>query len=66
MSIPDTLSKENSSLQVNIEELETQLSDSNGTIKRLESELQRLTKLLDRARDSADQLLHILSSAVSP
>jgi uncharacterized protein YlxW (UPF0749 family) len=47
--------EENWNLEVALQDLRTQLSDSQSTAQRLESEHERLTKLLNTARESADQ-----------
>jgi len=52
---PDTYKEENWNLEVTLQELRAQLSDSQSTAQRLESEHKRLTKLLNTSRESADQ-----------
>ncbi|KAF9237380.1 coiled-coil protein [Melanogaster broomeanus] len=51
----DKFKEENWNLEVTLQELRTQLSDSQSTSLRLEGEHKRLTKLLNTARESADQ-----------
>ena len=51
----DKYKEENWNLEVTLQELRAQLSDSQSTAQRLESEHKRLTKLLNTSRESADQ-----------
>ena len=53
--IVDKYKEENWNLEVTLQELRTQLSDSQSATQRLESEHKRLTKLLSTARDAGDQ-----------
>ena len=51
----DKFKEENWNLEVTLQELRAQLSDSQASTQRLESEHKRLTKLLASAREGADQ-----------
>jgi hypothetical protein len=51
----DKYKEENWNLEVTLQELRTQLSDSQGDTLRLEGEHKRLTKLLSASRDAGDQ-----------
>jgi hypothetical protein len=51
----DKFKEENWNLEVTLQELRAQLSDSQASTQRLESEHKRLTKLLAAAREGADQ-----------
>ncbi|KAG1730816.1 coiled-coil protein [Suillus paluster] len=51
----DKFKEENWNLEVTLQEFRTQLSDSQSTVVRLEGEHKRLTKLLNNAREVADQ-----------
>ena len=52
----DKFKEENWNLEVTLQELRAQLSDSQASTQRLESEQKRLTKLLTAAREGADQI----------
>ncbi|KAI6043981.1 hypothetical protein EDC04DRAFT_2562205 [Pisolithus marmoratus] len=54
-SSADKFKEENWNLEVTLQELRSQLSDSQSTAQRFESEHKRLTKLLNTTRESADQ-----------
>ena len=51
----DKFKEENWNLEVTLQELRAQLSDSQASTQRLDSEQKRLTKLLAAAREGADQ-----------
>lgn len=51
----DKFKEENWNLEVTLQELRAQLSDSQASTQRLESEYKRLTKLLTAAREGTDQ-----------
>ena len=53
--LPDKYKEENWNLEVTLQELRAQLSDSQASAQRLESENKRLTKLLAAAREGTDQ-----------
>ena len=52
----DKLKEDNWNLEVTLEELRSQLSDSQATIQRLESEQKRFVNLLAAACEGADQI----------
>jgi hypothetical protein len=52
----DKFREENWNLEVMLQELRAQLSDSQASSRRFESEQKRLTKLLSAAREGADQI----------
>ena len=54
--LADKFKEENWNLEVTLQELRSQLSDSQASTQRLESEQKRLTKLLAAAREGADQI----------
>jgi len=53
--LADKYKEENWNLEVTLQELRAQLSDSQASAQRLDSETKRLTKLLAAARESTDQ-----------
>lgn len=55
LRLPDKFGEENWTLKVAIEELRTQLSDSQASSQRMEGEHKRLTKLLAASRDAGEQ-----------
>jgi hypothetical protein len=53
--LPDKYKEENWNLEVTLQELRLQFSDSQSTVQRLESEHKRLTRQLNKARETTDQ-----------
>jgi hypothetical protein len=51
----DKYKEENWNLEVTLQDLRSQFSDSQGTVQRLESENKRLTRQLNKAREATDQ-----------
>ncbi len=51
----DKYKEENWNLEVTLQELRTQLTDSQASTQRLEGEQKRLTRMLTSARENADQ-----------
>jgi predicted nucleic acid-binding Zn-ribbon protein len=54
-SFSDKYKEENWNLEVNLQELRIQFSDSQSTVQRFESEHKRLTRQLNKAREATDQ-----------
>jgi predicted nucleic acid-binding Zn-ribbon protein len=52
---PDKYKEENWNLEVTLQELRIQFSDSQSTVQRLESEHKRLTRQFNKAREATDQ-----------